>query len=130
MITRSQSVKKSDSEKQLELLERLYYDVNNQPDALTSVKKLQALLKKSQKQEVPVEVVREYLHGQHAYTKHRPAVKKAVRRNKMIAAGLGTDFQADLSDMQNLSHVNKGFRYILCVIDIFTRMAYCETIKR
>ncbi len=48
----------------------------------------------------------------------------------MISAGIGTDFQADLTDMQNLARMNKGYRYILCVIDIFTRMAYYEPIKR
>jgi len=48
----------------------------------------------------------------------------------MIAQGVGTDFQADLADMQNISKSNRGYRYILCVIDILSKMAYCRAIKK
>jgi len=47
----------------------------------------------------------------------------------MISKGVGRDFQTDLSDMQNVATENEGYRYILCVIDIFSKKAYCRAIK-
>ena len=39
-------------------------------------------------------------------------------------------FGADLVDMQSLSESNNNFRYILMVIDIFSKYGYAEAISR
>ena len=39
-------------------------------------------------------------------------------------------YQADLFDMQKLSRSNSGYRYILLVVDCFSRMVYARAIKR
>ena len=36
---------------------------------------------------------------------------------------------ADLADMQLLSKFNKGFRFLLCVIDIFSKYAWVVPLK-
>ena len=36
---------------------------------------------------------------------------------------------ADLADMQLISKFNKGFRFLLCVIDIFSKYAWVVTLK-
>ena len=36
---------------------------------------------------------------------------------------------ADLADMQLLSKFNKGFRFLLCVIDIFSKYAWVIPLK-
>jgi hypothetical protein len=38
-------------------------------------------------------------------------------------------YQADLADMSNISRFNTGFRYILIVIDIFSRYAWAIPVK-
>jgi hypothetical protein len=115
----------------LNQLNRLYNDIENNASALGSLNNLYLLINRNRKVEsVPLNTVRQYLHEQPVYTKHRPAVKNAVRRNRMIARGIGTDWQADLADMQHLAKHNNGTRYILCVIDIFTKMAHCRPLKR
>ena len=35
----------------------------------------------------------------------------------------------DLADMQSLSRYNKGFKYLLCVIDLFSKYAWFVPIK-
>ena len=35
----------------------------------------------------------------------------------------------DLADMQLLSKLNKGFRFLLCVIDIFSKYAWVIPLK-
>jgi hypothetical protein len=49
----------------------------------------------------------------------------------MLAGGIGTSFQADLADVQSLAtkRGNRGTRFLLCVIDIFTRQAWVRPMK-
>lgn len=59
---------------------------------------------------------------------HKPARKNFVRRSTIIK---GTDdlWQADLIDMQKYSNENKGFKYILVVIDALSKFAWAVPIK-
>src|SRR5436190_3690312 len=59
---------------------------------------------------------------------HRPARKNYPRRNVVIK-GLLDLFQADIIEMKPYSKVNKGFNYILNVIDCFTKKAYSRPLK-
>ena len=36
---------------------------------------------------------------------------------------------ADLADMQLISKLNKGFRFLLCLIDIFSKYAWVVPLK-
>ena len=36
---------------------------------------------------------------------------------------------ADLADMELISEFNKGFRFLLCVIDIFSKYAWVVPLK-
>ena len=38
-------------------------------------------------------------------------------------------WSADLAEMQLISKLNKGFRFLLCVIDIFSKCAWVVTLK-
>ena len=38
-------------------------------------------------------------------------------------------WSADLADMQSLSKFNKGFKYLLCTIDLFSKYAWVIPIK-
>lgn len=56
---------------------------------------------------------------------HKPARKNFPRRN-VILKGMNDLYQADLIEMQPYSKINKGFRYILTVINCFTKVADAE----
>lgn len=56
---------------------------------------------------------------------HRYARKKFSRR-KFRMYGIADTLQADLIEMQDYKQVNRGYRYILIVIDVFSKMAYAE----
>ena len=36
---------------------------------------------------------------------------------------------ADLADIQLISRLNKGFRFLLCIIDIFSKYAWVVSLK-
>ena len=59
---------------------------------------------------------------------HKPIVKKAEKR-KVHTAFKDTIWSADLADMQLLSRYNKGIRFLLCVIDIFSKYAWVVPLK-
>ena len=67
-------------------------------------------------------------HGQQAYTLHTQ-VRRKYKRNKTYVAGIDAHWQADLADMQGLSSQFDGMRYILTVIDVFSKYAWGEPVR-
>mgnify|MGYP002775180756 CR=1 FL=1 len=59
---------------------------------------------------------------------HKPARRKFKRR-KVIIRGLYDLWQADLVEMQPYTKFNKGNRYILIVIDTFSKYVWAEPVK-
>ena len=53
---------------------------------------------------------------------HKPIIRKFKKR-KVYSAFKDNIWGADLADMQLLSKYNKGIRFLLCVIDIFSKYA-------
>ena len=59
---------------------------------------------------------------------HKPIIKKFEKR-KVYSAFKDNIWAADLVDMQLLSRYNKGIRFLLCVIDIFSKYAWVVPLK-
>lgn len=55
--------------------------------------------------------------------------RKNFSRRKYTMYGIADTLQADLIEMQPYKRENRGHRYILIVIDVFTKMAYAEPLK-
>ena len=53
---------------------------------------------------------------------HKPIIRKFKRR-EVYSAFKDHIWAADLADMQLISKFNKGFRFLLCVIDIYSKYA-------
>ena len=59
---------------------------------------------------------------------HRPIIRKF--KNRKVYSGFRDNiWGADLSDMQLISKFNKGFRFLLCVTDIFSKYAWVIPLK-
>ena len=54
---------------------------------------------------------------------------KAVSKTKTFCDCPKQQFQADLIDFSRLQKYNKGFKFILVVIDVFSKYAYVECLK-
>ena len=59
---------------------------------------------------------------------HKPIIRKFEKR-KVYAAFKDDIWGADLADMQLLSKYNKGNRFLLCVIDIFSKYGWFVPLK-
>ena len=56
---------------------------------------------------------------------HKPTNRK-FKKKKMYSLFKDHIWGADLGDMQLISKFNKGFRFLLCVIDIFSKYVGCS----
>ena len=54
---------------------------------------------------------------------HKPIIRK-LKKRKVYSGFRYNIWGADLADMQLISKFNKGFRFLLCVIDIFSKYAW------
>ena len=59
---------------------------------------------------------------------HKPIIRK-FEKKKVYSIFKDNIWGADLADMQLLSKYNKGIRFLLCVIDIFSKYAWVVPLK-
>ena len=59
---------------------------------------------------------------------HKPIIRKFDKR-KVYSSFKDNIWGADLADMQLLSKFNKGIKYLLCVIDLFSKYAFVVPLK-
>lgn len=74
------------------------------------------------------EKVEEILKGNETYTMHKP-IRRRIVRNQIIVKGIDSQWQADLADMNDIVKFNDGFRYMLTVIDCFSKFAWVVPVK-
>ena len=59
---------------------------------------------------------------------HKPVIKKFNKR-KLYSQFKDNIWGVDLADMQSLSRKNKGIKYLLCAIDLFSKYAFVVPLK-
>ena len=59
---------------------------------------------------------------------HKPIIRKFEKR-KVHSSFIDNIWGTDLTDMLLISKFNKGFRFLLCVIDIYSKFAWVIPLK-
>ena len=59
---------------------------------------------------------------------HKPVIRK-IKKRKVYSSFRDNVSGADLADMQLLSKSDKRFRFLLCVIDVFSKYAWVVSLK-
>ena len=77
---------------------------------------------------VPEQDVERWLSEQDTYRLHKP-VRRRFERRCVVVGGSNQQWQADLVDMSRLKKVNDGTTFILTVIDVFSKLAWCVLLK-
>ena len=72
--------------------------------------------------------VADHLKSIESVSRHKRRLKK-FRRRKVYVGGPYTQIQADLIHYRNYARQNNGYKYILAVIDCFSRKNYCRPMK-
>lgn len=106
------------------ILQKHYYDAKV-PGSFGGVENLYKAVKKhgiKKKDLLP------WLNHQDAYTLHKPVRKKFVR-NMIVVSDIDSQWQADLVSMIDHSGDNNGIKYILTVIDVLSKYAWCVGLR-
>jgi hypothetical protein len=114
------------SETDGQLLQRLYTDPDSSA-CFTGVERLLAEAKRV-RPNIRRKEVEEFLAGQDVYTRHRRVVRR-FRRLPTLAAGLHTDWQADLAVMSHLTAANDGYAYMLVCVDVLSRQLFVAPVR-
>ena len=59
---------------------------------------------------------------------HKPIIKK-INKRKVYSQFKDNIWEVDLADMQSLSRKNKGIKYLLCAIDLYSKYAFVIPLK-
>ena len=105
-----------------EVLSKIYHDPKD-PGSLGGVERL---LRRGRELHVPGvtrKSIQEYLRSEQAYTLHKPARRRFTRNHTYVAL-IDAQWQTDLADMQGIAKQNDGMRYLLTVIDVFSKFAW------
>ena len=116
---------KTDAELYREL-DKIYYSPGEEASYAGVAKLVRAAremgLKLSRKE------IENYLGKQASYSLHKQA-RKNFSRNRTVVRGIDQQWQADLADMQSISDDNDGVKYLLTVIDVFSKYAWVIPVK-
>ena len=102
-------------------MEKIWYDPED-PDGYRGVSKLVKRVPNGKKE------TEEWLRGQHAYSLNKPMRKRFPTR-AYKTFGIDDLWQMDLMEMIPYSKINKGNKYILTCIDVFSRFARAIGVK-
>lgn len=101
-----------------EILKKIYYDPESPAGYSGALRLFTAA--KNQIPGLTIEKVKQFLSKQFAYSLHYQ-VRKHFKRNKVVALRPLEQMQSDLIELQEYASVNNGFRFILVLIDVFTK---------
>lgn len=109
-----------------EVLRSIYYDPKH-PGAFSSAYNLYRYAKEIDKS-ITLSEVKTWLKGELTYTLHKQA-RKNFARNPIIVSRIDEQWEADIVDMQEFRYKNRGYKYILTIIDCFSKYAFAVPLK-
>lgn len=104
-----------------DILSEIYYNLDH-PGGYSGLNKL---IKHSK---LKRQTVKTWLNKQLTYNLHK-SIRKNFPRRKYTVRGIDFQWQVDLADIPKFVNHNKGYRYILTVIDVFSRYAFARGLK-
>ena len=101
-------------------MENIYYDELD-PSGLAGIDVLQQATGKTRTR------VKQFLDSQPTYRRFKTPRKP--KRARVVVPSMSVQFEGDLFDLSKYSRYNKGFKWILLIVDAFSRRVECEPLK-
>ena len=108
------------------LFASIYYDINH-PAGFSSIDKLFKYANQIDNNVTKTDV-KNWLLGDITYTLHHNAGRNFLI-NKVIVKEINEQWEADLADLQQYKRYNNNYKYILTIIDCFSKFAYAYPLK-
>ncbi|XP_053392046.1 uncharacterized protein LOC128554760 [Mercenaria mercenaria] len=109
-------------------IKRIDFDPSH-PASFSGPQKLYKAVKEEGKYFIGMHRIRKFLHNQEAYSLHKP-VRRRFQRNHVVSSGKDDLWMADLIDTVKFEKWNKGYKYILLVIDTFSKYVWLKPLKQ
>ena len=73
--------------------------------------------------------IKQFYNEQQTQQLHKPIEEDTSKYKPIVTVKDCFDFQLDLLDMSKYSRYNKGYKWIMICVDVFSRKAYTEPLK-
>ncbi len=101
------------------VLEEVYYNPKTGYSGIADIQR---------KTELPKQTVEDWLQKQTAHNLHKPIIKRFKRR-KVYVPTMMHQWQTDIVDMSSLANKNSNYKYILTIIDVFSKIGFAFPLK-
>ena len=108
-------------------LEKIYFNPSH-PASFEGPDRLYKTVKKEGKFKISHSQIKKWIQKQESYSQNK-GVKRTFQRGRVIVAGIDDQFDIDLASLASYSNENDGYKYLLVVIDIFSRYGWVEPIR-
>ena len=108
-------------------LNKLYNDPSR-PRSFSSPDKLYREAKKEGKYIISRKKIHNRLAKQEPYTLHRK-VNRKFKRRKVVVRGIDNQWDCDVGYMEKYSEENRGYKYILLTIHVFSQFVSTRPLK-
>lgn len=98
------------------------------PGAFTGRDKLMQVIRKEGKYNISRGALKKILSKEETYSVQKPA-RKNFKRNRVIVSGFNAQWDGDLMSMENVAKYNNGIKFVLVLIDIFSRYLIVRPLK-
>ena len=108
-------------------LKSIYFDPSH-PASFGGPDRLYKIVKKEGKYTISHSQIKKWIQKQESYSRNK-GVKRNFQRGRVIVAGIDDQFDADLASLIYYADDNDGYKYLLVVIDIFSRYGWVQPLK-
>lgn len=107
-------------------LRELYY-TPGKPGAFAGPDKLYQAVK-LEKYKIVRQKIKHFLNNEDAYSLYKP-IRKTFPRSKVVVNTIDSMWDGDLADVSNIASHNDGYKFLLVLIDIFSRFLFIVPLK-
>lgn len=113
--------------KYTDYLRKLYYTPGN-PGAVGGPEKLYQAVKQDEKYKIGRIRIRQFLNNEDPYSLMKP-IRRSFPRSNVVVDTIDSMWDGDLADVTNISSQNDGYKFLLVLIDIFSRFLFIVPLK-
>ena len=108
-------------------LKDIYLDPSH-PASFSSPDCLYKIVKKEGKHKISHSQIKQWIQKQESYSLNK-GLKTKFQRRRFIVEGIDDQFDIDLASLIYYADENDSYKYLLVVIDIFSRYGWVEPLK-
>lgn len=108
-------------------LRELYY-TPGKPGAFAGPEKLYQAVKSEGKYKIGRQKIKQFLNNEDAYSLYKP-IRKTFPRSNVVVDTIDSMWDGDLADVSHIASHNDGYKFLLVLIDIFSRFLFIVPLK-